>query len=197
MFIGVYSLSVLFSYIAIILSFGACYFALNDNIKITLILYLLVGLIDVLDGKFAGLFKRNDFEKKYGVQIDTVLDVVNYSAVPIVILCFLGFKELIDIILYIIYVFCVTTRLAYFNTLVEEDNKVFYGVPSTMIVFGLPVMLIIYTLTNSIWIFRLLLLVMSLSFIINIKIKKSRSLKFFLMMGICGLLLIWGILYLL
>lgn len=197
MFIGIYSLSVLFSYIAVILSFGSCYFALNGNLKITLILYLLVGLIDVLDGKFAGLFKRNDFEKKYGVQIDTVLDVFNYSAVPIVILYFLGFKEIIDIILYVVYIFCVTTRLAYFNTLVDDDNKVFYGVPSTMIVFGLPVMLIVYTLTNSIWLFRLLLLFMSLSFIVNIKIKKSRSKKFFIIIGVSGLLLILGILYLL
>ena len=57
MFIGIYSLSVLFSYIAVVLSFGACYFALNDNLKVTLILYLFVGLIDVLDGKFANLFK--------------------------------------------------------------------------------------------------------------------------------------------
>jgi len=196
MFIGVYSLSVLFSYIAVILSFGACYFALNGNLKITLILYLFVGLIDVLDGKFASLFKRNEFEKKFGVQIDTVLDVFNYSAVPIVILYFLGFKRIIDIILYIVYVFCVTTRLAYFNTLSEENN-IFYGVPSTMIVFGLPIMLIMYTLSNSIWLFRLLLLGMSLSFIINIKIKKSRSKKFFIIIGACGILLILGILYLL
>lgn len=170
MFIGVYSLSVFFSYIAVILAFLACYFALNGDVKVTLILYLLVGLIDVLDGKFANLFKRAEFEKKYGVQIDTVLDVFNYTAVPIVILYFLGFNQLVDIILYVIYTFCVTTRLAYFNTLVDDNKNIFYGVPSTMIVFGLPIMLIIYTLTNSIWIFRILLLIMSLSFIVNIKI---------------------------
>ena len=64
MFIGVYSLSVLFSYIAVILSFGACYFALNNNLKITLILYLFVGLIDVLDGKFASFFRTNRLNKQ-------------------------------------------------------------------------------------------------------------------------------------
>lgn len=197
MFIGIYSLSVLFSYIAVLLSFIACYFAFNGEIKTTLILYLCVGIIDVFDGKVASLFKRNEFEKKYGVQIDTVLDVFNYSAVPIVIMYFLGFNQLIDIILYFVYVFFVTTRLAYFNTLVEEDNKVFYGVPSTMIVFGLPIILIIYSLTQAIWLFRILLFLMSLSFVINIKIKKSRSMKFFITMGISGLLLVLGILYLL
>lgn len=195
MFIGIYSLSVLFSYVAVILSFLACYFVTIENIKLALIMFLLVGMIDVLDGKFANLFKRTDFEKKYGVQIDTVIDVFNYSAVPVVLLYLMGFNQLIDVLFYGVYVFCVTSRLAYFNTMVDDNKNIFYGVPSTMIVVFLPIMIIVYTLTNSIWLLRGLLLAISLSFIINVKIKKSRSLKFYIIMGSIGLILILGILY--
>ncbi len=196
MFIGVYSLSVLFSYIAVILSFLTCHFAIIGNIKLALILFMLVGAIDSLDGKFASLFKRNDMEKEYGVQIDSILDTFNYSAIPIAFLYFLGFNQLPDMILYIIYTFCITTRLAYFNTVLDENKNVFYGVPSTMIVIFLPIIVIIYTLTNSMWILRILLLLISLSFIVNIKIKKSRSLKFYLTMGLTGIVLFLGILFL-
>jgi len=195
MFIGIYSLSVLFSYIAIGLAFLACYFVIDGNIKWALIMYLLVGMVDVFDGKFASLFKRNDFEKRYGVQIDTVIDVFNYSAIPLVLLYFMGFNRWVDAILFFVYAFCVTSRLAYFNTMVDENKGIFYGVPSTMIVVFLPIMVIIYTLTNSMWLLRGLLLIVSLSFIINIKIKKSRSLKFYITMGCVGLVLILGILY--
>lgn len=195
MFIGIYSLWVLFSYVAIILSFLACYFMIKDNVQLALIMFLLVGMVDVLDGKFASLFKRNEFEKRYGVQIDTVIDVFNYAAIPLVLLYFMGFNQGIDIILFVIYAFCVTSRLAYFNTMVEEEKNIFYGVPSTMIVVFLPIMVILYTLSNSMWVLRSLLLITSLSFIINIKIKKSRSKKFYGIICLVGLLLILGILY--
>ena len=159
MFIGVYNLSVLFSYLGLLMSFISCYFVFNGNIKLSMLFFLFIGLIDMLDGKVARSLKRNDFEKKFGVQIDTVLDVFNFAAVPIIILYLYNFNTMIDIPFLLLYSFCATMRLAYFNTTIDKsnDSSIYYGFPTTTIALYLPLMILVHSLLNNnvgTWIIR-------------------------------------------
>lgn len=197
MFIGIYSLSVLFSYIGVVFAFLSCYFSITGNLKLSLIMFMVTGLIDALDGKFASLFKRTDKEKKYGVEIDSILDTFNYAAIPLVILYFNNLNQVVDIPIFIFYAFCTTTRLAYFNTVLDEGTNCFYGVPSTMITFLLPIAFIIFKLCNILWVLRILIILISLSFIVNIKIKKSRNLKFYVSILLTGIIITLGLIFIL
>lgn len=197
MFIGIYSLSVLFSYIGVIFAFISCFFSITGNLKLSLIMFMITGLIDALDGKFANLFKRTNKEKLYGFQIDSILDTFNYAAIPLVILYFNGLNKLIDIPIFIFYTFCTTTRLAYFNTMIDESKHYFFGVPSTMITFLLPFAFIISKLLNSLWVLRILFILIAISFITNIKIKKYRNIKFYISIVLTGIIITLGLIFIL
>ncbi len=197
MFIGKYSFSVLFSYLGLVFSIASCIFLIDNNIKFAMLFFMLNGLIDMLDGKIANLFKRNKFEKKFGVQIDTVLDVFNFAAIPLAMIYLLDFKDIITLLFSFFYVFTATMRLAYFNTLSEDNNNqnIYYGIPTTTIALYFPLMILLYNLINSIWVIRIMLFIISIAYIINIKIIKPHSFKFYLTMITIGLLIFLGIIF--
>ena len=105
---------------------------------------LLCGLCDAFDGRVARTKKnRTDFEKKYGVQIDSLSDLVAFGVLPACIGNAMirvsptiseiptihkgdGLTFPIEIILYIImiaYTLAALIRLAYFNVTEEERQK--------------------------------------------------------------------------
>lgn len=187
MFIGVYGVSVLFSYLGVVLNFGSIYLMLMGNIELSMLCFMGSAFIDMVDGRIAKCCKRSDFEKSFGEQIDTVLDVFNFGAVPIILLYLLGFNDLVSVIFLGIYLFCATMRLAYFNTRLGngEGSNVYLGVPVTSSGIFIPIITLVYLLTNSIFIGRGLLFIVSLLFILNIRIVKPKGKWFlFLMTGI-------------
>lgn len=197
MFIGYYYVWVLFSYLGIITSFISCIFLINSNIKLALICYMLTGLIDMFDGKFSNLFKRNSIEKKFGVQIDTVLDVFNFGAIPIFILYIYGLNNWIDLPFLIIYSICSTMRLAYFNTIVEDTkSKIYYGFPVTTMALYLPFTIVlsnIFASDPNLWVIRIMLLIISILYIANIKINKPTSKLFYILIIGVGLAILLGV----
>lgn len=197
MIIGIYSFSVLFSYLGLIFSFTSCAFLINNNIKLAMIFFMLMGLIDMIDGKVARQFKRSKFEKKFGVQIDTVLDVFNFAAIPVAIIYLIGFNDIITMIFAFLYAFSAIMRLAYFNTLADEGNDpdIYYGLPTTTISLYLPLTILIYNLIKSIWVIRIMLLIISFCYIVNVKIIKPHSLKFYLTMIFTGLSILLGLIF--
>ena len=105
---------------------------------------LMCGFCDAFDGKVARTKKnRTDFQKKYGVQIDSLSDLVAFGVLPACIgnammrvcptiseipilreeghIIFLG--EIILYVILILYVLAAMIRLAYFNVTEEERQK--------------------------------------------------------------------------
>ncbi len=202
MFIGVYNPSVLFSYIGLLFGVLSCHFCFQGNLKLSLFLFASIGIIDMLDGRFAALIKRTDFEKKFGIQIDTILDVFNFAALPFIILYAYGFNTSIDLLFLFIYSFCATMRLAYFNIMLEclNDSSIYFGFPTTTIALYLPLVILVHSATNTPmadWIARGMLFVISILYIINLKIIKPRSILFYLTMIIIGISILIGICFVL
>ena len=46
---------------------------------------MFAGVIDIFDGKVAKKFKRNEKEKQFGVEIDSIIDTISFGVVPIII----------------------------------------------------------------------------------------------------------------
>ena len=108
-------------------------FALNNNYKLAIIAILLAAMIDGLDGRIARLIKGTS---KVGKELDSLTDVISFGVAPAFIMYFWQLNSLgkIGWLISLIYVVCVTLRLARFNINTGGEpswkDNFFEGVPS-------------------------------------------------------------------
>lgn len=109
---------------------------------------LLSGLCDAFDGKVARTKKnRTETEKKFGIQIDSLSDLVAFGVLPMCIgVAMLRRSEILNQNVWLrltlmgvmlLYLLAAMIRLAYFNVTEEERQKKEKGVRRTYL--GLPV----------------------------------------------------------
>lgn len=192
MFIGFYNRSIILTFIGLfssIIGMNLCFLGKTEYATICL---LISGICDCFDGYLASLVKRNKKEKEYGVQLDSLVDVVCFGIFPIVILYSLGYNKIYHLAIYCLYIFTGVTRLAYFNV-DEEHHDHFKGLPITTISYLLPMILLMTK--NEIVLMMTMVIVASL-FIINFKVKKAtlRKKEFYLVLGLITIvMMIWNI----
>ena len=101
MFIGYYNIANLVTLLGLVSSVLACFNAMNGNIKMGVVMFLLAGLCDMFDGRIARSMKmRSGREKLFGVQIDTVCDMVSFGLTPVIIGYALGMRGVFDILVF-------------------------------------------------------------------------------------------------
>ncbi len=185
MFIGFYGASVLLTYIGLAFAVVGMVLSFLGFIPAAIMCLILAGVCDMFDGTVARACKRSDTEKKFGVQIDSLVDTVSFGVFPVILGICMGFTSRLNIIVYVMFVLAAVIRLAYFNVLAEEKtvfNKkkkekisYYYGLPVTSIAIILP-----FTYNLSIFMhpsvfvkaYPLVMLATAILFILNIKIKK-------------------------
>ena len=179
MFIGYYSLANAVTLFGLISSVTACFLAANGNFKLALYMLFLACLCDSFDGKIARATKRTPQQKYYGVQLDSLCDVISFGLTPCFIAFSFGFNGWLDVLIYGIFIVCGAIRLAYFNTIANEHPskamKTFKGVPipiSTMVITLLFLFTTFLPASVTVWFFRIALFALAVGFILNIKIKK-------------------------
>ena len=148
MFIGYYNIANLVTLLGLVSSVLACFNAMNGNIKMGVVMFLLAGLCDMFDGRIARSMKmRSGREKLFGVQIDTVCDMVSFGLTPVIIGYALGMRGVFDILVFLFFAVCGGVRLAYFNTqaIARPDLKMdhFTGVPIPFICYVLPFLVLL------------------------------------------------------
>ena len=192
--IGIYDYTVILTYLSFLSGLTGIYFSLNGNTLIGIICIMISGLFDMFDGKVARTKKnRTETSKKFGIQIDSLSDLVAFGLLPSAIGIGLGLdKTILCFTLYLIPL-CALIRLAYFNVLAEEkeskkifnksveDKNYYYGLPVTSIAIILP-----FTYNLHIFLgpnifnkaYPLIMLVTAILFVLNIKIKKPTGIWF-------------------
>jgi len=187
--IGYYGFWVVLTYFNAIAGLIGIYFALTGHIRYALICLMAAGLCDGFDGRIANLKERTDREKSYGIQIDAFADIISFGLLPVV----LGYTILannnmiIPVFLYliisVIFVLAALIRLAYFNVIEIEhlNNKIkqkyFSGLPVTSVSLIIPFIFSICSVFNISLseVYVIMLSVISIMFIINIKIPKPHG----------------------
>lgn len=197
--IGYYTKSVILTYLSVISAIIGMYIALIENEpKYALLLLIISGLCDAFDGKVARTCKRTEQEKQFGVELDSLADLIAFIMFPIIIFYSLGLHSIINIIIFILFALGGVIRLAYFNTIADQNAPVKYysGLPvtSTAIIFPVFYLLTILLTTNTFnIIYTIVMLITSILFVLNFKIKKpkTKELIIFLIGGlVLGLTLI-------
>lgn len=178
MFIGVYNRSVILTYLGLAFSVIGMYFAFAKNMDFSIICLILAGVCDLFDGVVARRCKRTDMEKEFGVQIDSLVDVISFGVFPIIIFINLELTSIYSIFVLILYVICAVSRLAYFNTHANKEAPVkFYtGLPVTTAALIFPLFYLLHDLIPNLLfgrVYTTLMLFVALLFILNIKLPKA------------------------
>ncbi len=136
--LGTYNYTVLLTYIGMLAGFRGIAFAMEGQPRAALICLILAGLCDMFDGKIAATRKRSPQEKRFGVQIDSLSDLICFGVLPAVLVSRHAPGSLPDLCVCGLYLLCALIRLAWFNVDEEERQRTADGRPRT-VYLGLPV----------------------------------------------------------
>jgi len=119
--------------IGVCIGLSSIKFALDGKFELSIGAIIFAALIDGLDGRIARLIKGTS---KVGKELDSLTDVISFGVAPSFIMYFWSLNNLgkFGWLLCLIYVVCVTLRLARFNVNSNEEpswkDNFFEGVPS-------------------------------------------------------------------
>lgn len=202
--IGFYNYSVILTYIGLASSvFGITRVVEHGQATSTAFLCLLFsGICDLFDGKIARAMKnRTEHEKVFGIQIDSLCDLVCFGVFPAIIGYSYGFNYGLGIVSAIMIVLGAVIRLGYFNVMEEERQrnttevrKTYQGLPVTTVAILLP-LLYLGRLNIPLWIFPYVfqgfMILISILFVLNINVKKL-SVKGILVLFTMGIIIVFG-----
>ncbi len=189
--LGYYNYTVILTYIGMITGFLGIVYTLRGNITAALICLLLAGLCDMFDGAIAStMTTRTEDEKCFGIQIDSLSDLICFGVLPGVMVCYISNNSWVGYGVAAFFVLGALIRLAYFNVSeqnrqkeTKEKRKCYYGVPVTTVALALPGLLEICG-----WLqWRkdiagcIALVVIGILFIIPVPVKKPKFLGRFLL----------------
>ena len=145
-FIGFYNYTVILTYISLISGVLGIKFAHEGRVGLAVCCLIFSGICDMFDGAVARTKKdRTEDQKNFGIQLDSLCDVICFGVLPAIILYFLGVDDVIGIAMLIFYVLCAVIRLAFFNVLETKRQrteggcaKAYRGLPVTSASIILP-----------------------------------------------------------
>ena len=184
--IGFYDYTVILTYVSLASSVIGMTQAIHGRFKVAVVLLAFSGLCDMFDGKIARTKKnRSEDAKAFGIQIDSLCDVVCFGAFPALICYLLGVRGFFGMTIIALYCVASVIRLAFFNVmemnnaLVTEDGEKFYrGLPITSMAVALPLVFMIqFFVPDSVFVIclHLLLMVVGLMFIVDFKFRKPSN----------------------
>ena len=183
-FIGFYNYTVVLTYISLIFAVLGIVSASRCHYTAAVICVLCSGICDAFDGAVARTKKnRTDDEKSFGIQLDSICDVISFGVAPAMICYFMGVNRGIGLVAVVFYILTALIRLAFFNVLEikrqsEEHGgvtKYYRGLPVTTVSIILPIVYLFrFILINKsfLLLLHIMLFVVGILFVLDFKIKK-------------------------
>lgn len=196
MWIGFYNYSVILTYLGLISSVIGMTQALEGKFKIAIACLVISGICDMLDGKVARAMERTEDEKHFGIQIDSLCDLICFGAFPAFLGYGLGIRGIWGTAAMCMYVLAAVIRLGYFNVMEEkrqkqtnEVRKYYQGLPVTSIAIIFPLVYLMRPYFGNVVYLRVLIGVMAvvaILFVSNIKVYKpgNKMMAVFIGLGV-------------
>lgn len=199
--IGFYNYTVILTYIGLAFSVLGIMETLSGHYKIAVLFLVLSGACDMFDGKIARSKKdRTDDEKRFGIQIDSLCDLVCFGVFPAMIGYSLGLHRFWQRGILVLYVLAAVIRLGYFNVMEEkrqnetnECRKFYQGLPVTSSAIIFPVVFLCRGMIIPEYfplIYLVVLAIVAVLFITNFKVVKpgNKAIIAFVIVGIIMIL---------
>ena len=203
--IGFYNYTVILTYMGMFSGFMGIVFAWEGNLKMALLCLIYSGICDMFDGKIASTMERTKQEKRFGIQIDSLSDIVCFGVLPALIVLGTNKDSLLYILISGTYLLCALIRLAWFNVNEEErqdgeegGRKEYLGLPVTTSALGIPLFMGIGNLFSLPLdkVYPWLLLGMGVAFLTPFHLKKPRLVGKLILIalgGVCLALVLIGV----
>lgn len=196
--IGFYDYTVILTYLSAASAVVGMSFAAQGELTKSILCLILAGICDAFDGKVARSKKnRSNMQKSFGIQIDSLCDLISFGLFPVVICHFLGMTGIWNAVIKVGYVIAAVIRLGYYNVMEEESMRktehsrgYFQGMPVTSIAIILPFVYLIHhvVLGNDFGVgLSIMMAIVMICFVLNIKIKKPnpKLVAAFAAVGLC------------
>lgn len=191
--IGFWDYTVILTYMSLASAVSGIFCASSGYLRWAVFCLAVSGFCDMFDGKIARTKKnRTDDEKSFGIQIDSLCDIVCFAILPVIICYKIGMNHIYGMIILILYSLAGLIRLAYFNVMEEkrqsetdEARKYYQGLPITSMAIILPILFVTSPLFPSHQIFMIVLhiivVLVALLFITNFKFRKPDTIEIFIL----------------
>ena len=182
--VGFYNYTVWLTYAGAAAAVCGIFFSAGGHPFWGVICLLFAGATDMFVGKIASTMKRNEAEKNFGIQIDSLCDLISFGVLPVAIGYGLGLSGGFFFVSAVLYIICAIIRLAYFNVdeIMRQKNengsrKTYYGLPVTAAAMLFP---LIYGLKDLLGaallpVYQVALFAVAAAFILKFKIRKPRG----------------------
>lgn len=194
--IGFWDYTVILTYVSFASAVSGIFFAISGRPQWAVFCLAFSGFCDMFDGKIARTKKgRTEEEKSFGIQIDSLCDIVCFGVLPIVICYKIGMTHFYSLIILTLYGLAGLIRLAYFNVVEEkrqnetnDARKYYQGLPITSMAMALPILFVSSPLFHSHQLFMItlhaLVAIVGTLFITNFKFRKPTTIEIFLIVAI-------------
>ena len=182
--IGFYNYTVILTYCGLFFALYGISSVMRGEYYIAVVCLMAAGLCDMFDGAVAATKKRTPDEKRFGIQIDSLCDLICFGVLPgIWVYSFFGKGPLVSLVS-ALYILCALIRLAYFNVseehrqdLTDGVRETYLGMPVTTVALILPALHLIYKQFTfvSAAVFPAALFITAIAFITPLKIKKPHK----------------------
>lgn len=134
--LGCYNYTVILTYLGTLSGFIGITFASRGLPYPALICLMISGFCDMFDGRISATMDRTQQEKRFGIQIDSLSDLVCFGVLPaLTVYSICG--SLLRYFVPAVYLLCALIRLAWFN--VDEEMRQDTEAGSRDVYLGLPV----------------------------------------------------------
>ena len=198
--IGFYDYTVILTYLGFLSGVFGIIMASQGHLFVAVVCLMFSGLCDMFDGKVArSKKKRTEEEKHFGIQLDSLSDLVCFGVLPAMIGYQLGMDKCYLLPIVIFFPIAALIRLAYFNVLEIVRNsstpvKEYIGLPVTSAALIFPALYIFKKLLGQsfVYLYAGILLLVGLLFITKFKVKKPqmKTMILFIIIGVIEILLI-------
>ena len=181
--IGFYDYTVILTYLSLVSSLTGMICACRGHFWAAVGCLMFSGFCDMFDGIVARSKKnRTADEKNFGIQLDSLCDVVSFGMAPAFTLYCMGVNSALGIAILCCYCICAVIRLAFFN--VQEakrqqvesgSNKFYRGLPVTTSALIFPLFYLLRPLLpGKIFVMGLYILaaLTAFLFVLDFKVKK-------------------------
>ena len=188
--IGFYDYTVILTYLSLVSAVIGMVSASKGSFGTAIVCILVSGICDAFDGTVARTKKnRTEDEKNFGIQLDSLCDVVSFGVAPAFLCYHMGVDGIFGMICVCLFSLCALIRLAFFNVLEAkrqqaEDgcNKYYRGLPVTSISMIFPVVYLLRGVCSEeafAGILHGMLIIVAFLFVLDFKVKKFDIRKLF------------------
>lgn len=205
--IGFYDYTVVVTYISLISSIMGMFFAIDGKLPLAVFCLAFSGLCDMFDGKIARTKKNRTYdEKAFGIQIDSLCDIVCFGIFPIILGYQLGMCKIYSLMILAFYGVAGVIRLAYFNVMEEkrqseisENRKYYQGLPITSMSVIMPLLFMVSVFFPGFRYFlgclHFAMLLVGFLFILDFRFRKPTNRELVILVAVVAVAVLFILLY--